>query len=221
MKRRRSRIDLGDLRQMEPVSRSFGVERGLPIDRYYIETFLDGNQRDIHGRVLEVGDPAYTHRFGSDRVSRSDVLHVDDDNANATVVGDLTSAEHIESDSFDCIICTQTLMFIYDVRLAVRTLHRILKPGGVVLATIAGISQICRWDADQWGDYWRMTSMAVNRLFGDEFGRENVQVRPFGNALAAVGFLQGMAADDFSRDELDYFDRDYELIAAVRAEKRQ
>jgi hypothetical protein len=34
----------------------------------------------------------------------------------ATIVGDLTRADHIPSDSFDCVNLTQTLQFIYDVR---------------------------------------------------------------------------------------------------------
>jgi len=38
-------------------------------------------------------------------------------------------------------VFTQTLHLIYDVRSAIRTLHRVLKPGGVLLATFPGISQ--------------------------------------------------------------------------------
>jgi SAM-dependent methyltransferase len=221
IRRRRTKIDLGDLRRLEPIARDFGVDRGLPIDRHYIEAFLQRQSRDIHGRVLEIADATYTRRFGANRVVHSDVLHVNHDNPDATIVGDLTNANHIQSNAYDCIICTQTLMFIYDLRSAIRTLHRILKPGGVVLVTTAGISQICRWDADQWGDYWRMTSMGAKRLFEDQFGSENVKVETAGNALAAIAFLHGLAADDFSHSELDHVDRDYELIVGVRAEKPQ
>src|SRR5207302_1422674 len=113
-----------------------------PIDRYYIENFLARHDSDIHGRVLEIGDDAYTRRFGGSRVTKSDVLHVAEGNPKATLVADLAQADWVPSEIFDCIIFTQTLQFIYDVKTVVRTLFRILKPGGVLLATVPGISQL-------------------------------------------------------------------------------
>src|SRR5262249_56282201 len=89
-----------------------------------------------------MGDNRYTHKFGGDHVTRSDVLHVVEGNPNATIVADLTRADHIPADLFDCIICSQTLQMIYDVRAALRHLYRILKPGGAFLATSHRISPI-------------------------------------------------------------------------------
>ena len=125
---------------MIPVSSIFGYNRGLPIDRYYIENFLARCRNDIQGRVLEIKDDSYTRKFGGSRVITCDVLDVRRDNAQATLVADLTRAEHVPSDAFDCIIFTQTLQFIYDLRSAIWTLHRILKPNGILLATFPGIS---------------------------------------------------------------------------------
>src|SRR5829696_76019 len=71
--------------RLTPVSDRWGFDRGLPIDRYYIEAFLGARAHDIRGAVLEVGDRAYTSRFGADRVNRSEVLHVDSSNPNATI----------------------------------------------------------------------------------------------------------------------------------------
>ena len=103
-------------------------------------------------------------------------------------MADLTCADHIPSNSFDCFILTQTLQFIYDVRAALKTLHRILKPGGVVLATLAGISQIAN---DQWGDYqcWSFTALSARQLFEEAFLTENIKVETYGNVLAATAFL--------------------------------
>ena len=149
-------VRFGDLRRLTPFSREFGFDRGTPVDRFYIEWFLSCSEADICGRVLEIGDNSYTKRFGGNRVTHSDVLHVQEGNPQATFVGDLTSAEHIPSDVFDCIILTQTLHLIYDMKAAMRTLYRILKPGGVLLATVPGISQLERgpWK-DAW--YWSLT----------------------------------------------------------------
>ncbi|MDT7947006.1 MAG: methyltransferase domain-containing protein [Thermoflexus sp.] len=169
--------------------------------------------------MLEIGDDTYTRRFGGDRVARSDVLHVQEGNPKATIVADLTCADSIPSDTFDCIIFTQTLHVIYDVRAAIRHLHRILKPGGVLLATFPGISQINRYDMDRWGDYWRFTTLSARRLFEEVFPPGNVTVRAYGNVLAAVAFLHGLSAEELRREELDYHDPDYELIITVRAVK--
>ena len=103
------RVRFGNLRRLEPVSTSFGFDRGTPIDRYYIERFLAAHADDIHGRVLEFGDARYTRAFGGERVTRSDVLDLVPSNPNATIVADLTRADDVASDSFDCIVCTQTL----------------------------------------------------------------------------------------------------------------
>ncbi len=213
------RVDFGDLRSTEPISREWGFDRGQAIDRYYIEKFMAGSAGDIKGHVLEVGDNIYTSLFGGDQISRSDVLHVSAEDPRATIVADLTSANHIPSDKFDCIICTQTLHFIYDVETVVQTLHRVLKPGGVLLVTAPGISQISRFDMDRWGDYWRFTSASIRRLFAGVFMERYVTVTPHGNVLSAVAFLHGLAVEELTQEELDRTDPDYEVLLAVRAVK--
>jgi SAM-dependent methyltransferase len=212
------RIRFGDLRRVNPISEWFGFERGLPIDRYYIERFLSEHSEDIQGRVLEIGDSNYTRRFGRDRVSKSDVLHVSEGNPLATFVGDLTSAEHIPSKTFDCVILTQTLHLIYDVRAALGTLHRILKPNGILLLTVPGISQISR---DEWGKswFWNFTSLSIRRLLEEVFPKEGVAIEAHGNVLAATAFLQGISTDDIKRTELDFLDPHYEVLIAARASK--
>jgi SAM-dependent methyltransferase len=212
-------VSFGDLRRPEPLTKSFGYDRGQPIDRYYINKFLSKHASDIAGHVVEVGDDRYTRRFGGDRVIQSDVLDQAHPDSNPTIIADLTNAGHVPSDSFDCIIITQTLQFIYDVHAAVRTLHRILKPGGVLLGSLPSLSPICRYDMDLWGDYWRFTSAAVQRLFGDIFHAHNVEVQAYGNVLAATAFFYGMAAEELTTEELDFNDRDYEALITVRAVK--
>jgi SAM-dependent methyltransferase len=212
-------VRFGSFRRREPISRLFGFDRGHCVDRYYIETFLSAHAADISGHVLEVGDATYTQAFGGNRVTKSAVLHARPDNPQATVIADLASAPHLESDTFDCIVLTQTLQFIYDLPAAVATLHRILKPGGVLLVTVPGISQISRFDMDRWGEYWRLTSLAAQRLFETVFPRAAVTVEAFGNVQTAIAFLHGLAIEDLKPEDLDYRDADYELLIAIRAVK--
>lgn len=61
--------------------------RGQPVDRHYIERFLSAHASDVRGAVLEVGDNEYTRRFGGERVTTSDVLHVETGHPGATMAG--------------------------------------------------------------------------------------------------------------------------------------
>jgi len=227
-------VRFGSLRRLTPISRTYGFDRGRPIDRYYIEDFLcrhAGDPQyaggDIQGRVLEVGDSYYLRRFGTfadapgpGKVHRFDVLHESGVNDEATIVGDLVSGANLPSDAFDYVICTQTLHVIYDVRAAIATLHRILRPGGVALVTVPGIAPSSRPDRDKWGDWWRFTSQSIRRLFEEVFEAEAVAVEAYGNVLSAVAFLHGVAAEELSPTELDSRDPDYEVLLAIRAVRR-
>jgi SAM-dependent methyltransferase len=211
-------VDFGDLRVLAPVSQEFGYDRGVPIDRYFIEQFLDKNRESIRDRVLEIGDDEYSKRFGAERVTSIDVLHVSEGNPKATLVADLTNAKNIESDRFDCVILTQTLQFIFDHRTALETLHRILKPGGTLLATVPGITKIPQ---DEWGELcaWSYTKNSVTRLVAEAFPQSFLCVESKGNVLAATAFLQGLASRELSGDELDYVDPLYPVLISIKATK--
>jgi ubiquinone/menaquinone biosynthesis C-methylase UbiE len=141
-------------------------------------------------------------------------------NPQATIVADLTQADHLPGGRFDCIICTQTLQMIYDVRTALHHLHRLLAPGGVLLATTAGIARTGRREGiDAWGEYWHLTTQSARRLFDEVFPPEAVQVSVYGNVLAAIAFLHGLAAEELRRDELDYSDPDYEVVIGILAQR--
>ena len=210
-------IRLGDLRRLTPVSRLYGFDRGTPVDRYYISQFLSQHSQLIRGRVLEVGDRGYTERYGGDRVSRSDVLNVRAGTPGTTVVADLTHGEGIADDSFDCIVLTQTLHLIFDVAAAVRTLHRILKPGGTLLMTVPGtISQIETGPSNSvW--HWGFTRLSIEKLLCEAFRPEEFGIVEYGNVLASIAFLEGLASEELHASELDYRDPLYPLLIGVHA----
>lgn len=211
--------DFSELRRLKPYRQAFGWFRGQCIDRVYIELFLSQNAHDIRGRCVEIGERQYMDRFGENRISKSDVLDVLP-REGVTIHADLADASGVTSNSFDCIICTQVLMCIYDVRAAVRTIHRILAPGGVALVTLAGISQIAPPTMmAEGGEFWRFTRSSARRIFEDVFGAGNVSVESFGNVLAAIAFLHGLVAAELTDDELAFHDPDYPLTITVRAVK--
>jgi len=206
---------LGTLRRTTPLSDHWGFERGTPIDRYYIDCFLAEHRADIRGRVLEVMDRSYTAVYGVG-VTHSDVLDIDATNPQATVVADLSTADALPPAQFDCFILTQTLQFIYDPRAALTQSHRALRPHGVLLLTVPTVSRLDRHLVD----YWRFTPAVCEAMFGEIFGREQSTVQPYGNVLASIGFLAGMAAEELSARELTTGDERFPVITAVRAVKR-
>ena len=213
-------INLGSLDRVTPVSGNWGFDRGQPVDRYYIENFLDRSREHIAGRVLEVADNAYTCRFGKQAVTRSDILHDAPGHPRATVVADLSAPETAPTNEFDCIICTQTLQLIYDISPALQSLHKMLKPGGTLLLTVPGITAISREDMNRHGDFWRFTSASIERALQDTFGADGVVVKAFGNVYAATAFLHGLAVEELDRNKLDFLDPDYEVLLAATARKR-
>jgi SAM-dependent methyltransferase len=217
-RRRRRPPKLGDLRRVTPIDPNWGYERGTPIDRVYVERFIAGHASDIRGRVLEIAAPDYVSAYGRD-VTQVDILMATDGNPQATIVGDLANAPHIPDATFDCAIVTQTLQFIYDVRAALATLHRILAPGGVLLATAPGVTKISRLEDEQFGEWWHYTGRSLRRLATEAFPGGSVEVATFGNVLTAAGFLYGLAATDLSTDELHAHDPLYEVVIGLRATK--
>lgn len=217
--RKRAPVIFRDLTRTSPVSANFGWERGTPIDRYYIENFFRANGHLIRGRVLEVGDSSYSRKFTAGGVESFNALHVTPGDKADTIIGDLTDVATLPASAFDCFICAQTFQYTFEIRKAVEGAHYLLKPGGVLLATVPGISQISRKDADSFGEYWRFTTDSITKLFQPVFGG-GITVVSFGNSLAATALLQGVAQEELpDRSLLDFEDPDYQVIVTLVARK--
>ena len=207
---------LGMLLRRRTTSTQWGFDRGTPIDRHFIEAFLAANRDAIRGRVLEVKDDTYTRRYGTG-VEAAEVLDIDASNPAATVVADLADAPHVPDASVDCIVLTQTLHLIYDVEAAVRTCHRVLRPGGTLLATLPTASRCSRELLDT--DFWRLTPAAARRMFGGVFGADGVRVDQVGNAQLTAAFLLGVAVEEVPRRLLAENDPLWPMLVTVRATK--
>lgn len=205
--------------QTSPVSRQFGRERGQPIDRYYIEKFLNQNRSLIQGNIMEIAESTYSKKFGQE-IGQLQILSVEENNPKVTVKADLTDLRSLPTGISNCFIATQTFNFIYDFDQAIQGVYKILKKDGVLLATLGGISQISRYDMDRWGDYWRFTTASAKKAFEKVFGEGNVTVDFHGNCLAAKFFLDGYASHELTKRQLDYKDQDYQLLITVVAIKK-
>jgi SAM-dependent methyltransferase len=211
-------VAFGDFDRTSPFSTEFGYDRGGPVDRYYIENFLQKESGSIRGRVMEIGDNAYTMQFGGEKVTKSDILHVNDTNPQATLIGDISHAPQISDNTFECIVLTQTLHLIYDFKGALETCHRILKPGGTLLLTVPGITPI---DHGEWKEtwYWSFTDKAMLRLMKEAFVQGQVEVNTFGNVFVATAFLYGMGLPEVPKEKLNNHDQHFQVIITVKAIK--
>ena len=200
-----------------PISSKFGRDLGEPIDRYYIEKFLETNRDDIHGVVMEVGDDSYTRRFGQN-VDESIVIHVD--GAGKAIKANLETGEGITDEMADCFICTQTIQMIFDIKSAMRNIYRLLRKGGSALITIHGISQISTGDYSRWGEYWRVTGMAAKKIAMEAgFDDEKIQVTSYGNAKTSIAFLMGMCQEQLEEKDFSFIDDNYPLIVSLKCLK--
>jgi hypothetical protein len=203
----------------QPISTQFGMDRGTPIDRFYIEQFLEKNAAAIKGRVVEIADNTYTLKYGRG-IEKSEILHVDPSAADATIIADLSNPDSIPANVADAFICTQTLNFIYEVKNAVQGIHKLLKINGKALITVAGLSQISRYDMDRWGDYWRFTDKSLKRLLAEYFDENDIEITTFGNVHSATMFLQGLSMEEVDRHKIMLNDRDYQMIIGAVVIKR-
>jgi SAM-dependent methyltransferase len=205
----------GDLPR-EPISDRYGLDRGTPVDRRYIEGFLSARRGVIHGVVLEVHDHTYTTKFGEDRVSRSIVVDIDATNPNATLIADLKLAGALPPDSYDCIILTQTLHLLRRPDVGVANCFAALRPGGVLLATAPSVSRVSPTYPD--GDFWRFTPAGIAELFGRHWPSD-FTVDGFGNLRTCTAFLMGEVVEDLPDVVLDDHDPRFPLTVAVEATK--
>lgn len=232
--------DLGDLRKtlqenirypdagkiidclpLHPLDDAYGMNRGTPVDRYYIEQFLESQKEWIHGTVMEIGDRAYTLKFGGDRVADSIVLHVDQAvPENHQIKGNFATGEGLKEESVDCLICTQTLPFIYDIHSAVNHMMRILRRGGTILMTVGGISQIIQYEKIHYGHFWSFTDQSLKRIFEENPEVDSVEIFTYGNVKTAAAFLYGISFEELSRTDLEPCDPSYQLIIGAVVRKK-
>jgi len=206
----------GNLRRREPFSANFGSERGRPVDRVYLHRFLERRRTDIRGDVLEIQRADYTQRFGVDvRTSKSIDINPQ---ANPDYLCDLAEADRmIPAESFDCFLLPQTLQHLERLEESLRQAYRLLRPGGAILASAAGLLPLIPDAPDR--DFWRYSAagwdVLLNRLWPDA----EREVRAHGNCLTATAAMLGLAAEDLAAKDFEEDDPRYPVIVTVFARK--
>lgn len=202
-----------------PVSRIYGGERGLPVDRKYIEKFLLANKGDICGTVMEIESDDYIKKYG-ESIDKKYILHVKGWGGKDVIQGNFETGEGLLENMVDCLICTQTLQYIFDLERAIDNIHKILRPNGVALITVPSIQHFPRIDNNDWCEYWSFTENSVKKLLANKFGEDAISVKSFGNVKVTTAFLEGLCAEELCENDFMYNDRDYPCVITARAKKR-
>jgi SAM-dependent methyltransferase len=200
-----------------PISNKYGFDRGNPIDRYYIERFLDENKKYIKGNCLEIHDNAYTLRFGGDKVQKADALDVDINNKQANIHSDLKNVHMISDAQYDTLLITHTVGMIDDFQEALKECWRLLKPGGTLLLTAGSIAPVM----EKSPIYWRFTVASFNYIVKKHFiNNKKSIIRSYGNVFAARAFLAGMSVEDVGIKKLNYNDNRFPIIISAIVVKK-
>ena len=137
-------------------------------------------------RVLDVGcgvKPYYPF-FAA---VASDYVGVDVvENPAADLLGSV-EALPVADASFDLVLCTQVLEHCDDPAQAVRELHRVVAPGGRVLASTHGVQVYHPSPVD----YWRWTHAGLRRLFEDNAAWSTLRVEPGAGTASGLAMLLG------------------------------
>jgi SAM-dependent methyltransferase len=198
----------GDTARTESLT-AWGLERGLPVDRWYIESFLNEHADLVRGQVLEVKEDAYATRFGASSV---DVVDIDPSNKRATIVGDLCNPTTLQVARYDAAIVTQTLQFLTDVEAALRSLVRSLRAGGSLLISVPALSRL-----DGQDDRWRWTPTGLQQQLRSAVAERHadVEVAALGSGLSARAFLFGLAAEDLPDGALAVHDPEIPVVVVA------
>lgn len=205
-----------------PISSMVGTDRGLAIDRIPIEGFLQHHKGLVRGRVLEVKDRAYTTRYGGAAVTRSDVLDVNRENRDANLFDDIRSLATIPDGAYDCFIVTQVLQYVDDLDAAIRSIRRVLSPGGSAIVTVPTVGKLDGHEDKVAGHFWRLTTDSARYLFSKHFGADaaELEIHGWGNSRLAAAFLSGLSVEDLSPRVFSAYDPQYACGVLIRATRR-
>ena len=126
-------------------------------------------QNVCRGRVLDAGcgRKPYKSLFKN----YTEWIGIDKLNPLADVIGDVTKLP-FKDETFDTILCTQTLQYVEEPGVAIKEFNRVLKMGGHLILTVPFL-----WSGGGHGDLWRFTVGGL-RFLVEKNGFVVVKVKP-------------------------------------------
>ena len=202
-----------------------GRSQGTPVVRYYWAEFLERHQADIQGRGLEIGETSTLRKYGGAALTQADALDLAAHSPEVKVVADLSRADHVPGNQYDCFVNQFSTAVIYDIEAALYHAIRLLKPGGVLLINFWSVDFYFHQGLDMGtGEplymYWWFTPIQVeNMLRGLTLSGEDYMVEVYGNLLTRMAFLMNLPAEELAPHELDFKDPGQPLLICARIVK--
>ncbi len=210
-------------RRLRPLGN--GRQRGTPIVRSYWASFLRDHQSDIRGHALEIGTNSTLRQYGSPDLARADALDLALHSPEVTVVADLSRADHLPADTYDCFVNQFTMHLIYDVEAALYHSIRILKPGGVLLVNFPCVDYYFPRGLDMHTGaplflFWWFTPIQVDNLLRrTALAEDDYELTIYGNLFARVAYQMNVPAEELTRQELEHVDAGHPLLLCARVVK--
>ncbi len=210
-------------RRLQPLGN--GRQRGTPIVRAYWADYLRAHQADIRGHGLEIGTSVTLRQYGGAAIQRADALDLAAHSPEITVVGDLSRADHIPSDTYDCFLNQFSMHVIFDVESALYHSVRMLKPGGVLLVNFSCVDYYFPRGLDMHTGapfflFWWFTPIHVENLLRNVGLTEaDYEITMYGNLFARVAYQMNVPAEELTRREMEYVDVGHPLLVCARVVK--
>jgi SAM-dependent methyltransferase len=211
------------LRRLTPLRN--GERNGTAVIRYYWSQFLESHQADIRGHGLEVGETTTIRKYGGSLLIQADAIDLSPHSPEVVVVADLSRADHVPADTYDCFVNQFTTSVIYDIDAAIFHAIRILKPGGVLLINFWCLDFYLYRGLDMgtgapiYMYRWFTPIQVENLLRRLRLSDGDFELHVYGNLLTRVAFLMNLPAEELTRRELEFSDPGQPLLICARIVK--
>ena len=192
--------------------------------RHYWEAFVAAHRDDLRGRGLEVGTTDTLQRHGGPALTSAGAIDVAPRDG-VTVVADLSRADAVADDSFDCFVVPFTMHLIYDVEAALHHAIRMLAPGGVLLVNFPCVDYYFADGLDMGTGrplfvFWWFTPIQVENLLRRVgLNPDQFSLTVYGNLFSRVAYQMNLPAEELTARERDYHDPGHPLLICARLVK--
>lgn len=133
------------------------------------------------------------------------------------IVCDLAEADSsvIPDNSYDCFLLPYTLLVVRNLEPALRNALRVVRPGGVILATTALLVPVLA----EYPEYWRMTPAGWSELLRRTWPGCELRVEAHGNYMVALAAMLGLAQEELTTKELERHDPRYPVLITIYCRK--
>ncbi|MFE9450257.1 class I SAM-dependent methyltransferase [Streptomyces sp. NPDC006739] len=205
-------IDWGQLRRLIPICPAFGMSRGTPIDRYYLDQFIAEIRDSVQGDVVEIGGlDSNKDAYGFTRASEYRGLDIRAA-PGVALVGDVADLGIIPAGSLDTILAFNVLEHTARPWQVVDNMWQWLRPGGTACCMVPSAQRL--HSAPE--DYWRPLPTALREMFS---AWSEQTVHQYGNPLSVIASLMGIAAEELDALELSTYHPDYPVATCIVARK--